>query len=148
MELDICTTCQTFGHSIEVSVSLLPQSIHSNFSFPHPPLRKWVPKPRPSASVFVGPTTPNMIHSSVATESNSTVPAVAPLVKCSILWQSIESSQVHVDSEMSCSSLCDCFHMHVGEEGEERSLGYHIEGEGLILSTEGVRAKYDIITGW
>lgn len=92
---NICSSCQSVGHTVEASVIKLPRSFSSKLLLPPPLVRKWVLMPRTSicdvaiaANPVVVPPTFGIVPKVIFVPCVSTVSMIAPPVKQSIYWQS------------------------------------------------------------
>lgn len=123
----ICTICQSFGHSMEKFSRNAPLPPSVKVPLPRPNI-KWVPK------VSCPPVSDRALAMGPAIES----PTVSIFDDEVIDWEPDKSSGVHKAIEMRYDMQLYSYHMFLGGHEEIRRLVYHVEGEGLSLTTTAI----------
>ena len=136
---DICTSCQSFGHTSEdcsrLSSDFLPFSDRE--PLPPPPVLRWVPKTRPlvptsTPSTVIPETMPDSAPSPVVP-----IPPPQPL-EPSITWLESESRWIDLKSHMRYDPSDDSFYRFVTPDMLDlRRLFYCPCGDSLVLDTDG-----------
>lgn len=103
----------------------------------------WIPKSKAPfvPATIVEEVAPVIVEESVAPETPNYVNTEVSAEDDILYWDSDERTWIHIDTEMRYDPVLDNYHMFVGEEGESRRLTYHVEGEGLTLTTTGAEGQ-------
>lgn len=121
---EICSLCKSFGHVKEKCTASSDNIQTVKVPLPRPPPMIWVPKIKP---VITPP-----LNVEVDKSTNK-----VPTDGQTFDWNKPERILTHSNSGMKHNLNKGTFYIHIDKEDATRKLIYRVEGEGLILATEG-----------